>query len=98
MPGTRSQPSVGTRSLAQQRLRELTILYLLITAMMPHGVSWLTPGMQVASLDHAMWFHRSFRMDDWLLYDVESPSSSGARGLVLGKFYARATSKKVLTN
>ena len=59
------------------------------TSMMPHGVSWLTPGMQVASLDHAMWFHRPFRFDDWLLYDVESPSASGARGLVLGRFYAR---------
>ena len=60
------------------------------TAMMPHGVSWLTPGMQVASLDHAMWFHRPFRFDEWLLYDVESPSASGARGLVLGRFYDRA--------
>lgn len=62
----------------------------LITAMLPHGVSWLTPGMQVASLDHAMWFHRPFRMDDWLLYDVESPSASGARGLVTGRFYDRS--------
>jgi acyl-CoA thioesterase-2 len=61
----------------------------LITAMLPHGVSWLTPGMQVASLDHAMWFHRPFRLDDWLLYDVESPSASGARGLVFGRFYTR---------
>jgi acyl-CoA thioesterase-2 len=61
----------------------------LVTAMLPHGVSWLTPGMQVASLDHAMWFHRPFRMDDWLLYDVESPSAGGARGLVTGRFYAR---------
>jgi acyl-CoA thioesterase-2 len=59
------------------------------TAMMPHGVSWVTPGMQVASLDHAMWFHRPFRFDEWLLYDVESPSASGARGLVLGRFYTR---------
>lgn len=61
----------------------------LITAMLPHGVSWLTPGMQVASLDHALWFHRPFRMDDWLLYDVESPSASGARGLVRGRFFDR---------
>lgn len=61
----------------------------LTTAMQPHGVSWLTPGMQVASLDHAMWFHRPFRFDDWLLYDVDSPSASGARGLVLGRFYTR---------
>lgn len=59
----------------------------LITAMLPHGVSWLTPGMQVASLDHTMWFHRPFRMDEWLLYDVVSPSANGARGLVQGRFY-----------
>lgn len=61
----------------------------LVTAMLPHGVSWLTPGMQVASLDHAMWFHRPFRFDDWLLYDVDSPSANGARGLVTGRFYTR---------
>lgn len=61
----------------------------LVTAMQPHGKSWLTPGMQVASLDHAMWFHRPFRMDDWLLYEVDSPSASGARGLVRGRFYTR---------
>lgn len=61
----------------------------LTTAMQPHGVSWLSPGMQVASLDHAMWFHRPFRLDDWLLYDVDSPSASGSRGLALGRFYAR---------
>ena len=62
----------------------------LVTAMLPHGVSWLTPGMQVASLDHVMWFHRDFRFDDWLLYDVDSPSASGARGLVRGRFFDRA--------
>jgi acyl-CoA thioesterase-2 len=59
------------------------------TALDPHGVSWLTPGMQVASLDHAMWFHRPFRVDEWLLYDIESPSASGARGLVRGRFFDR---------
>ncbi len=61
----------------------------LTTALDPHGVSWLTPGMQVASLDHAMWFHRPFRADEWLLYDVESPNASGARGLVRGRFFDR---------
>jgi acyl-CoA thioesterase-2 len=61
----------------------------LVTAMLPHGVSWLTPGMQVASLDHAMWFYRPFRFDDWLLYDVESPSASSARGMVRGRFYTK---------
>jgi acyl-CoA thioesterase-2 len=44
------------------------------TAMLPHGVSWMTPGMQVASLDHAMWFYQPFRMDEWLLHVMESPS------------------------
>jgi len=63
--------------------------HFLVTAMQPHGVTWLTPGIQSASLDHAMWFHRPFRMDDWLLYDIDSPSSTGARGLVHGRFYNR---------
>ena len=56
----------------------------------PHGVSWITPGMHVASLDHAMWFHRPFRFDDWLLYAIDSPSAAGARGLVRGRFFDRA--------
>ncbi|MEL6543626.1 MAG: acyl-CoA thioesterase II [Myxococcota bacterium] len=59
------------------------------TSLQPHGETWLRPGMQVASLDHAMWFHRPFRLDDWLLFDMESPSSSGARGLVRGQFFTR---------
>jgi acyl-CoA thioesterase-2 len=60
------------------------------TAMDPHGTSWLQPGIQVASLDHVMWFHRPFRFDDWLLYVVDSPSASGGRGLVRGQFFDRA--------
>ena len=63
--------------------------HFLTTAMQPHAVSWLVPGMQVASLDHAMWFHRPFRMDQWLLYSVDSPSASGARGLVRGQLFTR---------
>lgn len=43
--------------------------------------------MQVATIDHAMWFHREFRMDDWILYAVDSPSASGGRGLVRGQFF-----------
>jgi acyl-CoA thioesterase-2 len=62
---------------------------LLVTSLHPHGVSWLTPGMQVVSLDHAMWFHRPFRFDEWLLYEMESPSAGGARGLARGRFWAR---------
>lgn len=59
------------------------------TSLYPHGASWLTRSLQVASLDHSMWFHRSFRMDDWLLQVVDSPSASGGRGLSQAKFFAR---------
>jgi acyl-CoA thioesterase-2 len=61
----------------------------LATAMYPHGVSWLMREMQVATIDHAIWFHRPFRMDDWLLHVVESPSASGGRGLVRGRMFTR---------
>ncbi|MEZ4453981.1 MAG: acyl-CoA thioesterase II [Nannocystaceae bacterium] len=63
--------------------------YLMTTAMLPHAVTWLTPGMQSASLDHAMWFLRPFRADEWLLYAMDAPSASGARGLTRGSFYTR---------
>ena len=59
------------------------------TSIQPHGVSWLTPGIRMASLDHAMWFHRPFRFDEWLLYSVDSPAAAGARALVRGQFYTR---------
>ncbi len=62
---------------------------LLGASMQPHAVSWLMPDMQVASLDHAIWFHRAFRMDEWLLYVIDSPSASGARGLARGQFFDR---------
>ena len=71
----------------QHLLAYASDFHFLATSMQPHRVSWLTPGMQVASLDHAMWFHRPLRMDRWLLYDVVSPSASGARGLVQGRFF-----------
>ena len=54
-----------------------------------HGLSWITPGMSVASLDHAMWWHRPVRVDEWLLYVQESPSAQGARGLATGKIFSR---------
>lgn len=54
-----------------------------------HGVAWATPGLKVASLDHAMWWHRDARVDQWLLYTMESPSASGGRGLSLGRIYTR---------
>lgn len=54
-----------------------------------HGISWAHPGLSSASLDHAMWFHRPVRVDDWLLYVQDSPSASGSRGLSLGKIFSR---------
>ena len=54
---------------------------LLDTATLPHGGSWFDPNRFMASLDHAMWFHRPCRADDWLLYAQDSPSASGGRGL-----------------
>ncbi|MES2092342.1 MAG: acyl-CoA thioesterase II [Actinomycetota bacterium] len=54
-----------------------------------HGVAWSTPGLKAASLDHAMWFHRFGRVDDWLLYTQESPNATGGRGLSLGRIFSR---------
>jgi acyl-CoA thioesterase-2 len=62
---------------------------LLATALVPHGVHLFDHTLQMASLDHAMWYHRPFRMDEWLLYACDSPSASGARGLARGAFYRR---------
>ncbi|MFT3792782.1 MAG: acyl-CoA thioesterase II [Rudaea sp.] len=58
------------------------------TAMLPHGISWLTGQAQLASLDHAMWFHRPFRADEWLLYALDSPTAQGARGLARGQVFS----------
>ena len=60
---------------------------LLDTTVLPFAMSWETPGMQMASLDHAMWFHRPFRADDWLLYDQRPISTGGARGLAGGNIF-----------
>jgi acyl-CoA thioesterase II len=62
---------------------------LLDTSLLPHGGSWSQPGLFMASLDHAMWFHRPFRADDWLLYVQDSPSASGGRGLSRGLVFTR---------
>jgi acyl-CoA thioesterase-2 len=57
--------------------------------MRAHGISWATPGLKFASLDHAMWWHRFARADEWFLYVQESPSARGGRGLALGKIFSR---------
>jgi acyl-CoA thioesterase-2 len=68
---------------------------LLDTTMAPFGLGWDSPGLQLASLDHAMWFHRPFRADEWLLYDQIAVSSSGSRGLAAGSIYTAAGSLAV---
>ncbi|QDW66202.1 acyl-CoA thioesterase II [Luteimonas granuli] len=63
--------------------------HLLGTATFPHGISYYQPNVQMASLDHALWFHRPFRADEWLLYSLDSPSAQGSRGLARGSIYDR---------
>jgi acyl-CoA thioesterase-2 len=62
---------------------------LLSTAMLPHGKSWFSREMIVASIDHALWFHRDVRADDWLLYAMDAPTSQGARGFSRGLIFDR---------
>jgi acyl-CoA thioesterase-2 len=63
--------------------------HFLPTALLPHGASHWLPNFQIATIDHAMWFHRPFKFDDWLLYCMDSPSASNGRGLVKGQIYNR---------
>ena len=70
-------------------LAYLSDYFLLDTATLPHGSALLHNTLVMASIDHAMWFHRPLRVDDWLLYAVESPSASGARGFARASVYAR---------
>ena len=78
-----------------QRLHQCVLAYLsdwtlLDTAVRPHGISYLGDNLQMASLDHAMWFHRPFRADEWLLYEQDSPAAGGSRGFNRGLIYNQA--------
>ncbi|MFO1393655.1 MAG: acyl-CoA thioesterase II [Steroidobacteraceae bacterium] len=64
--------------------------HLLETATLPHGLAYRPEDVTLASLDHGMWFHRPVRVDEWLLYALISPSSSGSRGLAFGRIFDRA--------
>ncbi|HQW08616.1 MAG TPA: acyl-CoA thioesterase II, partial [Steroidobacteraceae bacterium] len=77
-----------------ERLHRCLLAYvsdynLLSTALRPHGASFLTGDLATASIDHAMWFHRPPRVDEWLLYSVDSPSASGARGFARGMLHTQ---------
>lgn len=64
--------------------------HFLPTALFTHGLSHWQPNFQLATIDHAMWFHRPFRMDEWLLYVMDSPTAVGGRGLVKGQIFSQA--------
>ena len=84
----RSTARLPDNPLIHQSMLAYTTDYgFLETALMPHGVSIAHPGLTIASLDHAMWFHRPFRLDDWLLYVADSPTTGGARGFVRGQIF-----------
>ncbi|WP_136162411.1 acyl-CoA thioesterase [Sphingomonas flavalba] len=76
-------------ALHRAMLAYMSDMFLLGTAMRPHGVSWLDADMQTASLDHALWLHEDFRVDDWLLYTTDSPWAGGGRGFNRGALFTR---------
>ncbi len=76
-------------SLHRSLLAYASDFHLLGTSTFPHGISYYQPNVQMASLDHALWFHRPFRVDDWLLYSLDSPSAHNARGLGRGQIFTR---------
>jgi acyl-CoA thioesterase II len=75
--------------LHRRLLAYVSDFFLLDTTTLPHGTSFLRPSIVMASIDHAMWFHRPLRVDEWLLYAMESPSASGARGFARASVFAR---------
>ncbi|SRR5579885_723731 len=80
-------PLPDDTSLNQCVLAYASDMTLLDTSLLPHGIGWFSKKIQMASIDHAMWFHRSFKADEWLLYVQDSPSASGARGFNRGLIY-----------
>ena len=85
-----SEPVGDSPELHRALLAYASDFHLLGTATFPHGISYYQPNVQMASLDHALWFHRSFRADDWLLYSIDSPSAQRARGLARGQVFDRS--------
>src|SRR5690606_5307660 len=60
---------------------------LMTTALRPHGLSYISPSLQCASIDHAMYFHKPFRADEWMLYDMDATQSASSRGLNFGRMW-----------
>lgn len=75
------------QAIQQALLAFSSDFYLVGTGLMSHGVSFMTSGLQAASIDHSMHFHRPFDLNDWLLYDMWSDTTSNAKGLNHGQFW-----------
>ena len=88
----RSRGQIDPNNIALQQclLAYASDMGILDTATKPHGVNWFTGGVQMASLDHSMWFHEPFDISDWLLYTMDSPSASGARGFNRGEVFTQS--------
>ncbi|MBV9345803.1 MAG: acyl-CoA thioesterase II [Gammaproteobacteria bacterium] len=82
-------PLPADEMLHRRLLAYVSDFFLLDTSTLPHGTSFLSPSLIIASIDHALWYHRPVRIDEWLLYAMESPSASGARGFSRGSVFAR---------
>ena len=82
-------PVPADRHLQAAVLAYLSDMTLLDTSLFAHGTSVLDRSLQVASLDHAMWFHRPPVLEDWLLYSQDSPSAFGGRGMTRGALFSR---------
>ena len=76
-------------ALHQNLMAYVSDFELLTTATLPHALPFTQGKVILASLDHALWFHREFRMDEWLLYAMDSPNASGARGYARGQFFTQ---------
>ena len=85
VPGEQSE----TRGLHQALLAYISDAFLIDVCMIAHGHDFMDPNVQIASLDHALWFHEDFRADEWLLHTVEAKRIGGGRGLAQGNFFTR---------
>ena len=86
----RAKAPIGEQVKLQQAcLAYASDMAFMETALRVHGLTWQTPGLQSASLDHAMWFHRPVNFNDWLLFDQDCPSTSQGRGFIRGEMYTQ---------
>ena len=86
----RAQGQLDDNPLTHQAVLAYASDYgLLVTSLRPHAMTFRDPKLMVASLDHSIWFHRPFRADEWLLYEVDSPVAEGGRGFTRGTYFSR---------